>query len=411
MSTPSQPKHSIFISHSHIDNEFGTILAQDLSRVLGDESAVWYDVLGGLHGGDTWWEKILEELTARNVFIVVLSPEAAQSKWVRDEINLAWKQKNSREGKQIIPLLYRECSVRADLDTLQVISFLSPRTYETSFKEILMTLGLPTAGEEKPVRIAPQPVDIGTALVQQMEVAFANQDWPDVIRKANYLIKNLPGSATATVYRLLGLALLEEGEAQQGQETLETALALVSDRQLRLTLLGDYTTLLAGQNQWAKVLKQAKEALRLVPNDPGWLATQAQAQSQLAKASPIQLKSQTQMRPKDKETPSVPQKTKEQWFNEGFALNNLKRYDEALAAYEQAIRINPNYADAYHNKGEALLKLKRYDEALAAYEQAIRLDPNYANAYHNKGLALDNLGKSAEAKQAHDKARQLGYTG
>ena len=114
MSTPSQPKHRIFISHSHIDNEFGTRLAQDLSRVLDDESAVWYDVLCGLHGGDTWGEKILEELTARKVFIVVLSPEAMQSPWVRDEINLAWKQKNSREGKQIIPLLYRECSVRAD---------------------------------------------------------------------------------------------------------------------------------------------------------------------------------------------------------------------------------------------------------------------------------------------------------
>ncbi len=93
MSTPSQPQHRIFISHSHIDNEFGTRLAQDLRRVLGDESAVWYDVPGGLHGRDTWWEKILEELTARKVLIVVLSPEAVLSPWVRDEINLAWSQK------------------------------------------------------------------------------------------------------------------------------------------------------------------------------------------------------------------------------------------------------------------------------------------------------------------------------
>jgi len=411
MSTPSQPKHRIFISHSHIDNEFGTRLAQDLGRVLGDESAVWYDVLGGLHGGDTWWEKILEELTARKVFIVVLTPKAMQSPWVKDEINLAWSQKNSREGKQIIPLLYRECKVRADLNTLQVISFLSPKTYETSFKEVLVTLGLPTAGEEKPVIIAPQPEDIGTALVQQMEAAFAAQDWPDVIRKADYLIKRLPARATATVYHLQGLALLEEGEAQQGQEALETALALVSDRQLRLTLLGDYTTLLASQNQWTKVLKQAKESLRLVPNDSGWLATQEQAQSQLAKASPIQLKSQAQIQTKDKETPSVPQKTKEQWIDEGNALEDLKRYDEALAAYEQAIRLDPNYALAYNNTGNALEDLKRYEEALAAYDQAIRLNPNYALAYNNKGLALDRLGKSKEAKQAYDKAHQLGYTG
>src|SRR5437588_12288056 len=105
MSTSSQPQHRIFISHSHIDNEFGTRLAQDLQRVLGDESAVWYDVLGGLHGGDTWWEKILEELTARQVFIVVLSPEAMQSKWVRDEINIDWNQKNSMAVKQIHLLL------------------------------------------------------------------------------------------------------------------------------------------------------------------------------------------------------------------------------------------------------------------------------------------------------------------
>src|SRR5260370_1098616 len=96
MSTPSQPKHRIFISHSHIDNEFGTRLAQDLCRVLGDESAVWYDVLGGLHGGDTWWEKILEELTARKEFIVVLSSEPIQSPWVSDEINLAWNLNHSK---------------------------------------------------------------------------------------------------------------------------------------------------------------------------------------------------------------------------------------------------------------------------------------------------------------------------
>ncbi len=79
MCPSSQSQHRIFISHSHIDNEFGTRLTQDLQGTLGDESAVWYDVLGGLRGGDNWWEKIVEELTARNVFIVVLSPEAVAS--------------------------------------------------------------------------------------------------------------------------------------------------------------------------------------------------------------------------------------------------------------------------------------------------------------------------------------------
>src|SRR5438552_1130397 len=112
-------------------------------------------------------------------------PHAITEPWVRDEINLAWSQKNSKEGKLIIPLLYRECRVRADLNTLQVISLLSPNTYVTAFKEVLLTLGLSTAEVEEPVQVTPQPVDIGTALVQQMESSFAAQDWPDVLRKAD----------------------------------------------------------------------------------------------------------------------------------------------------------------------------------------------------------------------------------
>ena len=329
MSTSSQPQHRIFISHSHIDNEFGTRLAQDLRRALGDESAVWYDVLGGLHGGDAWWEKIVEELSARNVFLLVISLEAMNSPWVRREINMALN-----ENKFILPLLYRDCTIRPDLKIIQIISFLTPKLYEDAFKEVLVALGLPTKDIEKSIHIAPQPVDTGTVLLQQMEGSFAAQDWSDVLRKADYIIKRLPERATATVYRMQGLAFLEDGEVQQGQEALETALALVTDRQLRLTLLGDYTTLLASQNQWAKVLKQAREALRLVPNDPGWLATQEQAQSQISKVSPFQSKPQPTVQTRNRETSSVPQKTKEQWLDEGNNHYNDKEYQKALADYD-----------------------------------------------------------------------------
>ena len=49
-------------------------------------------------------------------------------------------------------------------------------------------------------------------------------------------------------------------------------------------------------------------------------------------------------------------------------------------------------------------------EMLAAYEQAIRLDPNNAIAYHSKGEVLELLGRSREAKQACKQARRLGYS-
>src|ERR1700693_4189604 len=114
----TSPQHRIFVSHNHLDNEFGTRLTQDLRRVLGDESAVFYDVLGGLHGGEMWWEKIVEELTARDVFLLVLSPDAMNSLWVRREISIALNR-----NKYLLPVLYRACAVGADLEILQIISF------------------------------------------------------------------------------------------------------------------------------------------------------------------------------------------------------------------------------------------------------------------------------------------------
>ena len=100
-------------------------------------------------------------------------------------------------------------------------------------------------------------------------------------------------------------------------------------------------------------------------------------------------------------------KTKEEWIREGNALNGLKRYEEALAAYEQAIRLDPNYTYAYYGKGNALSDLKRYEEALAAYEQAIRLDPDDADYYHNKGIALNELKRHEEALAAYEQAIRL----
>src|SRR5438270_7634398 len=184
------PQHRIFVSHSHLDNEFGTRLTQDLRHVLDDEGAVFYDVLGGLHGGETWWEKIVEELTVRDVFIIVLSPDAMNSIWVRREINVALN-----ENKYIIPVLHRHCTIRVDLKILQIISFLAPQRYEAAFQEVLSALGLPTETPVVHKVTADQISSAATTLLRQIEAAFAAQDWPDVIRKADYLIKRFPESA------------------------------------------------------------------------------------------------------------------------------------------------------------------------------------------------------------------------
>jgi tetratricopeptide (TPR) repeat protein len=412
----SQQPTRIFVSHSSKDSDFGVRLTEDLRRVLGNETAVWYDARGGLHGGDLWWRKIVDELTARNVFIVVLSPDALASQWVNAEIDLAWRQRLSKVDKLIIPILYRQCEVRADLDLLQIIKFLPPKSYETAFDELLIALGLPTdektSSSADPAATSNVAADHESTFVRQMtpqiETAFAEQDWPVVIRKVNLLIRRAPGAISAAIYRMQAIALREEGQLQPAQDALDIALALVSNREQRLTILRDYADLLASQKQWNEVLHYAREALRLAPNDAYWLTVRQQAQKQAAPLKPPNPAAQpTIQAPPQQSAPPVPQKTKEQWLTESFAHYEARRYEEARKACEHALQLDPKFAYAHNTKGLAFYSLKRYTEALNALEQAIQFSPNEPTAHYGKGRVLERLQRYQEALQAYEQVIRL----
>ena len=103
-------------------------------------------------------------------------------------------------------------------------------------------------------------------------------------------------------------------------------------------------------------------------------------------------------------------KLAEAWYNKGSVLYNLGKYNEALEAYDEAIKLDPKIAGAWGNKGGVLYNLDKYDEALEAYDEAIKIDPEFAWAWYNKGIALQRLGRTNEADTAFAKAKELGYT-
>jgi formylglycine-generating enzyme required for sulfatase activity len=133
MTTPQ-----IFISHSHHDNEFGLQIVQELRALLG-EDAVWFDASGGLHGGEEWWDKIVAEITARPIFIVILSPEALASKWVMKEMSIAYRL-HVELGHTLIPIMLTPCQRRADWALIQEISFVAPRPHAAAFAELCAVL-------------------------------------------------------------------------------------------------------------------------------------------------------------------------------------------------------------------------------------------------------------------------------
>ena len=75
-------------------------------------------------------------------------------------------------------------------------------------------------------------------------------------------------------------------------------------------------------------------------------------------------------------------------YNEGVKLYKTGRYLEALAAFEEAVEIEPGYAWAHNGRGGVLHDLKHHEEALAAYDEAIRIQPEYATSHYNKGNVL-----------------------
>ena len=69
------------------------------------------------------------------------------------------------------------------------------------------------------------------------------------------------------------------------------------------------------------------------------------------------------------------------------------KLQEAIGHLEEAIRIHPYYKNAYLLKGNAHFYLKQYDSAIATYQQALQLDPNYEDAQRNLGVSLRDAGR------------------
>jgi tetratricopeptide (TPR) repeat protein len=73
-------------------------------------------------------------------------------------------------------------------------------------------------------------------------------------------------------------------------------------------------------------------------------------------------------------------------------------YEDALAAFERAVRADPRMYEAHTYIGYANRKLGRYDAALSAYATALQLKPDYARAIEYQGEAFLGLNRFTDAK-------------
>jgi len=91
------------------------------------------------------------------------------------------------------------------------------------------------------------------------------------------------------------------------------------------------------------------------------------------------------------------------WFVLGRAYGELKRYPEAIDAYRQNLRVDPQDMYARNNLGNSYHALKHYKEAMAAYHGAVNVNPDYLLAWRNLGHTFYELKGPAGVAQAIQK--------
>jgi tetratricopeptide (TPR) repeat protein len=360
---------SIFLSHASADH---TLAQRMVSTLRGAGADVWFAErhLGAQQDAQQDTQQALQEiqreLAARPIFIVLLSPAAFASDWVRDECRWACNIQKRDPTHALLPVVIAQIEPSAFnsmryLETYKrvAVSGYRPLGEGHLLAETLRLLAL-TPGGLTPIPVAPDPAESVDDLLTQGAALAAQQRWVEALSFFQRAAERDPRHATA--WGAIGRMLTQLRRYDEALLAAEQSLAL-NDRQAWVWYYKGNALVLLQRYEQALVAYD-----RALVIDPDYADV---------------------------------------WYNAGLSLEELTRYEEALAAFTQALEISPNDADAWSGKGNALHGLTRYEEALAAYDQALVLDPTFAMAAGNRALSLRALGRVAEAEAAERRAKEL----
>ncbi|MEB3357988.1 MAG: DnaJ domain-containing protein [Synechococcales bacterium] len=80
------------------------------------------------------------------------------------------------------------------------------------------------------------------------------------------------------------------------------------------------------------------------------------------------------------------------YYQQGLRQVRQGQFQEAIAAYTQAIQLQPSFADAHNQRGFAHSKLQNYSAAFADFARALELDGDLSSVYYYRGLTRFHLG-------------------
>jgi len=93
--------------------------------------------------------------------------------------------------------------------------------------------------------------------------------------------------------------------------------------------------------------------------------------------------------------------------NLGNALARNQRWDAAVDHLQEAVRLRPDYADAYFNLGSVLFQQGKIDQAIAQWQKTLAINPHDSEAHRNVAEALRKQGKVKEAMSEYEQAQNI----
>ena len=180
--------------------------------------------------------------------------------------------------------------------------------------------------------------------------------------------ENLPEGADPERVLEIGLEYMRINRHEQATETLERAARLAGDDRIEQEARVNKGVAHAELEEYDAAIGAYREALR-IDDDSDHAAT---AETNLA-----------------------------------YALWEFGRTEEALEHAERAVELDPRFAQAWYNRGFFLSERGLAEDAVAAFDNAIRLGYRSADLLEEKALALEQLGEDERAEEVAQEAEQL----
>ncbi|MCP4429273.1 MAG: toll/interleukin-1 receptor domain-containing protein, partial [Chloroflexi bacterium] len=198
VTTPERNPRQIFLSHARQDAEFAHRLAADLSR---HEWEVWI-APDSIRSGEGWVDAINRGLAESGIFLLVLTPDAVNSKWVHSETNVAIGLQHENLLR-FIPLDVKQAAAPPLWKAYQWVSFQSG--YKAGLEQLLQEL--------QPEKMRPL-----ARLYRQLQAAVGRREWAQVQKLGAEINAQYPDYRETETLS----AMAEREEAREQRRQAET---------------------------------------------------------------------------------------------------------------------------------------------------------------------------------------------